>query len=99
GELQDLYKQLRDKPTVRSSSLAPPPQFYTTNSGMKCRRYCCAVCGPKALVNWCHGTPTQLAAGREQRRLEWITGTTLPDSLSRARTAQLIRDDYRKTAE
>ncbi|THD28750.1 hypothetical protein D915_000385 [Fasciola hepatica] len=94
GEVDDLYSKLRDRATNHSSLLAPPPQFYTTNSGMKCCRYCCSVCGPKAKVNWCHGAPAQLAAGHEQRNLEWISGTTLPDALSRARTAQMIRDDF-----
>ncbi|VDP79792.1 unnamed protein product [Echinostoma caproni] len=95
GEMNVVYKKLQDQAAIRGSPYPPPPQFYTTNTGMTCRRHFCAVCGSQASANRCHGPTAVLVDGQQQRSMEWITGITLPDALSRARTAKLMQDGFR----
>ncbi|TGZ68603.1 hypothetical protein CRM22_004169 [Opisthorchis felineus] len=80
-EIAKVFRLIRDgaKPSL---STAPPPQFYGTGCGRKCRRYFCTVCGSLATTNVHSGQGQQF--GREQRAVDWLSGTTLPDAMTRA---------------
>ncbi|CAH8589931.1 unnamed protein product [Heterobilharzia americana] len=81
GQIDELYQSHEDHRCVPP----PPPQFYTTRTGLECRRYFCQVCGPLAKTNLKTGPSCVKNIGTLQRRLDWITGTTLPDALTRSR--------------
>ncbi|GAA50194.1 hypothetical protein CSKR_105086 [Clonorchis sinensis] len=68
-------------PPSQIPQLNPVNTYYTTDS--RCKRYFCAVCGD------CHPVNTDCT----QRITEWLTGTTLPDSLHRSLEANII-DSY-----
>ncbi|KAF5405862.1 hypothetical protein PHET_00584 [Paragonimus heterotremus] len=80
-QISEVYKLVRDQ----YHRQPPAPQFYGTRTGMTCRRYLCNVCGPLSNGNLHCGDIRTRETGRLQRKLEWITGTTLPDALIRAR--------------
>ncbi|GAA51118.1 hypothetical protein CSKR_109125 [Clonorchis sinensis] len=83
SEIAKVYRLIRGgaKPPL-STAPPPPPQFYGTCYGRKCRRYFCTVCGSLATTNL-HGGHGQ-KYGREQRAVDWLSGTTLPDAITRA---------------
>ncbi|PAA61838.1 hypothetical protein BOX15_Mlig022973g1 [Macrostomum lignano] len=58
----------------------PKSLFYTTSSGMQCKRYYCSTCGPLHRVQQCSS----------QRTMEYMNGTTLPDALWKSRQAYRI---------
>ncbi|KER30767.1 hypothetical protein T265_02909 [Opisthorchis viverrini] len=83
AEIAKVYRLIRDgaKPPLSTAS-PPPPQFYGTCYGRKCRRYFCTVCGSLATTNLHSGQGQNY--GREQRAVDWLSGTTLPDAITRA---------------
>nr|CAH8857827.1 unnamed protein product [Trichobilharzia regenti] len=84
-QVDELYQFNSDQ----CRPLPPPPQFYTTRSGLTCRRYYCQVCGPLARTNLKTGPACIKYIGKLQRQMDWISGTTLPDALTRSREAML----------
>ncbi|KAK4470957.1 hypothetical protein MN116_006463 [Schistosoma mekongi] len=82
-QVGELYQSIQDHQCIPHSI----PYFYTTGTGLECRRYYCQVCGPLARSNLKNGSVNIKHAGVLQRQLDWITGTTLPDALTRSREA------------
>ncbi|CAH8853033.1 unnamed protein product [Trichobilharzia szidati] len=84
-QVDELYRSKEDHQCIPP----PPPQFYTTRSGLTCRRYYCQVCGPLARTNLKTGPACIKYIGKLQRQMDWISGTTLPDALTRSREAMV----------
>ncbi|KAA3681987.1 uncharacterized protein DEA37_0002199 [Paragonimus westermani] len=79
-QILEVYQLVRDQ----YHRQPPAPQFYGTRTGMTCRRYFCSVCGSLSNGNLHCGDIWTRETGHLQRKLDWITGTTLPDALIRA---------------
>ncbi|CAH8583799.1 unnamed protein product [Schistosoma rodhaini] len=86
-QIGELYQLPTDHQSV--------PHFYTTQTGLECRRYFCEVCGPLARSNLKTGSTNIKHAGALQRQLDWIAGTTLPDALTRSREAMIYYGDHK----
>ncbi|TNN14287.1 hypothetical protein EWB00_002266 [Schistosoma japonicum] len=88
-QVGESYQSIKDHQCIPHSI----PYFYTTRTGLECRRYYCQVCGPLATSNLKTGSLNVKYAGALQRQLDWIAGTTLPDSLTRSREAMTYYSD------
>ncbi|VDL36622.1 unnamed protein product [Hymenolepis diminuta] len=63
-------------------NLKPKNVFYTTDLGIKCGRYYCAVCGECNLA----------VSNPSTRFIDYLTCTTLPDAAYHATEAHIIND-------
>ncbi|CAH8584486.1 hypothetical protein MS3_00010883 [Schistosoma haematobium] len=86
-QISELYQPPTDHQYI--------PHFYTTRTGLECRRYFCEVCGPLAKSNLKTGSPNVKYTGALQRQLDWIAGTTLPDALTRSHEAMMYYSDHK----
>ncbi|CAH8582059.1 unnamed protein product [Schistosoma guineensis] len=86
-QISELYQPPTDHQYV--------PHFYTTRTGLECRRYFCEVYGPLAKSNLKTGSPNVKYTGALQRQLDWIAGTTLPDALTRSHEAMMYYSDHK----
>ncbi|CAH8526236.1 unnamed protein product [Schistosoma turkestanicum] len=87
GEIDDLHQSITCPQCI--------PNFYTTRTGLECRRHFCEVCGRLAKSNLKTGPLNVKYAGVLQRQSDWISSTTMPDALKQSRDAMIYYSKYK----